>query len=64
MVAPFEYTALVWATFLGFMVFGDFPGPLVWTGVAIIVAAGLYAIERERSGNAIEPRLDPTPYSD
>jgi drug/metabolite transporter (DMT)-like permease len=49
-VAPFEYTALVWATFLGFTVFGDFPGAMVWTGVAIIVGAGLYTVQRERSG--------------
>jgi drug/metabolite transporter (DMT)-like permease len=48
-VAPFEYTALVWATMLGFMVFGDFPGTWVWVGVAIIIAAGLYTIERQRS---------------
>jgi drug/metabolite transporter (DMT)-like permease len=59
-VAPFEYTALVWATLLGFMVFGDFPGPMVWTGVAIIVGAGLYTIGRERSDTEIEapPRGD------
>lgn len=46
-VAPFEYTALVWATLLGFTVFGEFPGADVWIGVAIIVAAGLYTIHRE-----------------
>ena len=46
-VAPFEYTALVWATFLGFVVFGEFPGAYVWLGVAIIVAAGLYSVHRE-----------------
>jgi drug/metabolite transporter (DMT)-like permease len=47
-VAPFEYTALVWATLLGFMVFGEFPGADVWIGVAVIVVAGLYTIQRER----------------
>ena len=46
-VAPFEYTALVWATLLGFVVFGEFPGASVWLGVAIIVAAGLYSVHRE-----------------
>jgi drug/metabolite transporter (DMT)-like permease len=55
-VAPFEYTALVWATFLGFTVFGEFPGMMVWAGVAIIVAAGLYTIQRERAGNGEERR--------
>jgi drug/metabolite transporter (DMT)-like permease len=48
-VAPFEYTALVWATLFGLVIYGDFPGPSVWTGVAIIVGAGLYTILRERA---------------
>lgn len=46
-VAPFEYTALLWATLFGFLIFGDFPDVYVWLGVAIIVAAGLYTIRRE-----------------
>ncbi len=46
-VAPFEYTALVWATIFGFLFFGDFPGPMVWMGVAIIVGAGLYTLRSE-----------------
>lgn len=48
-VVPFEYTALVWATIFGFLFFGDFPGPMVWIGVAVIVGAGLYTIRRESS---------------
>jgi len=48
-VAPFEYSALVWATLWGFVVFGEFPGAYVWLGVAIIVAAGLYSVHRERT---------------
>lgn len=47
-VAPFEYTALVWATVLGLVVFGDFPTRGVWLGVAIIVAAGWYTVRREQ----------------
>jgi drug/metabolite transporter (DMT)-like permease len=48
-VAPFEYTALAWATVFGFLFFGDFPGAMVWIGVAIIVAAGLYNLQKESS---------------
>lgn len=42
-IAPFEYTALVWAALLGFLVWGDVPSARVWAGAAIIAAAGLYA---------------------
>jgi drug/metabolite transporter (DMT)-like permease len=45
-LAPFEYTALVWSTTLGYFVFGDFPVLSVWLGVAVIVASGLYTIRR------------------
>ena len=48
-VAPFEYTALVWATLFGFLIYGDFPQPAVWMGVAVIVGAGLYTLRRESS---------------
>lgn len=48
-VAPFEYSALVWATLLGVVVFGEFPSGYVWLGVAIVVAAGLYSIHSERT---------------
>jgi len=48
-VAPFEYTALVWATIFGLLFFGDFPGPMVWMGVAVIVGAGLYTLRGEEA---------------
>ena len=48
-VAPFEYTALIWATLFGFVFFGDFPEAKVWLGVVIIVMAGLYTIRSEKT---------------
>ncbi len=47
LVAPFEYSALIWATGLGFMLWGDVPGPQVVVGATVIVASGLYLIYRE-----------------
>jgi drug/metabolite transporter (DMT)-like permease len=45
---PLSYMVLVWATLVGFVVFGDLPdGPTV-LGAAIIVASGLYVVARER----------------
>lgn len=59
-LAPFEYSALVWSAVLGFAVWGDLPSARVWVGVAIIAAAGLYAAQRARPGT--EPL--PSPSSD
>jgi drug/metabolite transporter (DMT)-like permease len=47
-VAPFRYSALLWAMLLGYVVFGDVPDALMVLGATIIVASGLYAFYRER----------------
>ena len=47
-IAPFEYTALIWAFLLGFLIWGDVPRREVVVGAAIIVAAGLLLILSER----------------
>jgi drug/metabolite transporter (DMT)-like permease len=47
-VAPFEYTAMLWALLLGFAIFGDVPRPIMLVGATIVIAAGLYVIYRER----------------
>lgn len=46
-VAPFEYSALVWGVLFGWLAFRDWPDPVAWTGIAIIVGAGLYVLYRE-----------------
>jgi drug/metabolite transporter (DMT)-like permease len=47
-VAPFRYTALLFAILLGYLVFGDRPDAAMVTGATIIVLSGLYAFHRER----------------
>ncbi len=47
-VAPFRYSALLWAMVLGYLVFGDVPDAMMMTGASIIVLSGLYAFYRER----------------
>jgi len=46
-VVPFNYLALVWASLLGFAVWGDVPTPSLVVGSAIVVASGLYILWRE-----------------
>ena len=45
---PFNYTLLVWATAVGFLVFGDLPDGVTVLGASIVVASGLYTWWRER----------------
>jgi drug/metabolite transporter (DMT)-like permease len=47
LLAPFDYTALVWAALLGFIIWHDIPTwPLV-AGSAVLVVSGLYILHRE-----------------
>jgi drug/metabolite transporter (DMT)-like permease len=48
LVAPFDYTSMLWALVLGYLAFGEFPTPLGFLGAAIIAGAGLFVIWRER----------------
>jgi drug/metabolite transporter (DMT)-like permease len=48
LVAPFDYTSMLWALLLGFLVFHEVPSTLVFLGAAIIAGAGLFVIWRER----------------
>ena len=48
-VAPYQYTIILWAIALGYLVFGDVPDALTLAGAAIIIAAGLYIFWREQS---------------
>lgn len=53
-VAPFRYTALIWAISLGWLAFGTFPDAVTLIGAAIVVGSGLYAFWREqRLGRSI-----------
>jgi drug/metabolite transporter (DMT)-like permease len=46
-IAPFDYSALLWAILLGWLIWGDLPGPEVWLGAAILISSGLYILHRE-----------------
>lgn len=47
-VAPFEYTSMILGIIVGYVVFGDIPTAYTLIGGAIVVAAGLFIIWRER----------------
>jgi drug/metabolite transporter (DMT)-like permease len=46
-LAPFSFTQLIWATALGYLIFGDLPDGATLLGAVIIVGSGLYVFYRE-----------------
>jgi drug/metabolite transporter (DMT)-like permease len=48
LLAPFEYTTMIWALLTGWFVFGELPQNAVTVGAVIVSAAGLFVVWRER----------------
>jgi drug/metabolite transporter (DMT)-like permease len=46
-VAPFNYLSLIWASILGFAIWGDVPTVSLVVGSAVVVASGLFLLWRE-----------------
>ncbi|NKL34361.1 EamA family transporter [Rhizobium leguminosarum bv. viciae] len=47
-LAPFEYSSLIWAFLLGYLIWADIPTPNVVVGAAMILGAGLIIIVSEK----------------
>jgi drug/metabolite transporter (DMT)-like permease len=47
-VAPFSYSTMLWALVIGYLAFGEVPEAIVLMGAAVVVAAGLFVLWRER----------------
>lgn len=48
-VAPFEYTALLWAVANGIVFFGDFPDASTWSGAIIVIGAGIWMLWKDHA---------------
>ena len=46
-ISPFEYSGLIWATLLGFLLFAEWPDRFTLVGAGIVIASGLYIVYRE-----------------
>jgi len=46
-VAPMQYSLILFGSFWGWLVFADIPDGWTWAGAAIIIASGLYTTYRE-----------------
>jgi drug/metabolite transporter (DMT)-like permease len=52
LVAPFRYTALLFATIMGFAIWRDVPNGLAWCGIALVIASGIYVLRASRRARA------------
>ena len=48
LIAPFDYTSMLWSLIVSVVVFATWPSGIVLLGAGIVVAAGLFVIWRER----------------
>lgn len=46
-ISPFEYSALIWAALIGYLVWGELPDVYTLAGAVIVITSGLYIIYRE-----------------
>ena len=46
-IVPMDYSALIWATIFGIVLFGQYPGLSIWLGAPIIIGSGLFIAWRE-----------------
>lgn len=59
-LGPYTYCGLIWATIIGWTVFGDAPSLVMILGALLIVGAGLAILPgRARPGPVAEPRAKP-----
>ncbi len=47
-IAPFDYVSMIWAVAVGWFLFSELPAGVVLFGSAVVVAAGIFVIWRER----------------
>jgi drug/metabolite transporter (DMT)-like permease len=55
LLAPFEYTSMVWAVGLGWFVLGEMPEAMVLLGAAVVISAGLVIVWREKRHRLARP---------
>jgi S-adenosylmethionine uptake transporter len=49
-VAPMQYSQMIWAVIFGFLIFNETPDQLTLVGAGVIMASGLYIVMRESGG--------------
>jgi drug/metabolite transporter (DMT)-like permease len=55
-IAPLDYTAMVWAVLYGWWIWGELPDQRTWVGASIIIATGMFVIFRESRAANLQRR--------
>lgn len=66
LIAPFEYSTMLWALLLGWFVFAEWPAAAVLAGAAIVIASSAYVLWREQKLGLLRPETQsatPPPQS-
>jgi len=51
LIAPMQYSQIIWAAFFGFIFFSEIPDLWVATGSVLIISSGVFVVWRESSGS-------------
>jgi drug/metabolite transporter (DMT)-like permease len=57
LVAPMQYSQIVWAAAYGAIFFGEVPDGMTVLGAGVIIASGLYILFRESRASQVQPNL-------
>ncbi len=60
-LAPFDYSALVWGALFGWLIWREQPGAEVWIGAAIVSAAGVYIARRAAGAHSRQEGASASP---
>ena len=60
LLAPLDYTGMLWAVLFGYLVWGELPDTFVIFGVVLVALSALYLLHRE--GNTNNFSVNKTPY--
>jgi S-adenosylmethionine uptake transporter len=62
LLAPFQYSAILWAAIFGWVIWHDAPTPRILVGNAMLIASGLFVFYRERRlAVSVSDRIEPIP---
>lgn len=59
-VAPVQYTLIIWGMGYGYLVFNQLPDMWTWVGTAVIIGSGIYTLQRERRLSARRAAAEPS----